>query len=83
MMTIDCREAVSRMWAYLSRDLETADSAELEQHLGVCRRCCGELEFSRELRTKLADAGAEQIPADARAHVGELLNEIGTSREVT
>lgn len=72
---IDCREAVSRMWAYLSHDLETPDTEELEQHLGVCLRCCGELEFSRELRTKVADAGAESIPPHVRGRVEQLLDE--------
>lgn len=75
MMMIDCREAVARMWAYLSRDLQPPDSEELEQHLGVCRRCCGELEFSRELRRRVADVGTERMPAPLRARIGELLDE--------
>ena len=44
---IDCREAVARMWAYLSEGLETDDAAALEEHLGVCQRCCGEVECPR------------------------------------
>ncbi|HEX7196468.1 MAG TPA: zf-HC2 domain-containing protein [Candidatus Limnocylindria bacterium] len=59
---IDCREAVARMWAYLSEGLETHDADALEEHLGVCQRCCGELEFSRQLRERVAEAGARPIP---------------------
>lgn len=70
---IDCREAVTRMWAYLSRDLESDDVQELEHHLGVCQRCCGELEFSRELRTRVAGAGAQRIPPALRSRVEEIL----------
>ena len=70
---IDCREAVGRMWAYLSQGLETADTEELEQHLGVCQRCCGELEFSRQLREKVADAGAQRMPPHAQARIDDLL----------
>ena len=70
---IDCPEAVRRMWAYLSRDLETDDTRELEEHLGICQRCCGELEFSQQLRAKVADAGAERIPLRLRARIQELL----------
>lgn len=73
MTTISCREAVSRMWTYLSRDLEPPRTEELEQHLGVCLRCCGELEFSRELRSKVAAAGEERVPADLRARLDEVL----------
>jgi mycothiol system anti-sigma-R factor len=74
-MMIDCREAVARMWAYLSRDLEAHDTEELEQHLGICQRCCGELEFSRELRRTVAEAGTERMPATVRTRIDQLLDE--------
>jgi len=70
---IDCREAVGRMWAYLSQGLETRDTEELEEHLGVCQRCCGELEFSRQLREKVAHAGAQRMPTHTRARIDDLL----------
>jgi hypothetical protein len=70
---IDCREAVARMWAYLSDGLETHDADALEEHLGVCQRCCGELEFSRQLRAKVAEAGARPIPPAVRGRIDELI----------
>lgn len=57
---IDCREAVRRMWAYLNEGLVEDRQEEFEAHLETCRRCCGELEFSRHLRTLVAEA--EQVP---------------------
>jgi len=73
MKLIDCREAVARMWAYLSEGLEKRDVDELETHLGVCERCCGELEFSRQLRERVAKAGVDQMPQPMRARISELL----------
>ena len=73
MKLIDCREAVARMWAYLSEGLEKRDVAELETHLGVCERCCGELEFSRQLRQRVAEADVAQMPAPVRERIVELL----------
>jgi anti-sigma factor (TIGR02949 family) len=70
---IDCREAVARMWAYLSQGLETHDADALEQHLGVCQRCCGELEFSRQLRETVAGAGARPIPPAVRHRIEHLI----------
>jgi Putative zinc-finger len=70
---IDCREAVARMWAYLSEGLETNDATALEEHLGVCQRCCGELEFSRQLRKKVADAGTRPISPEVRGRIDRLL----------
>jgi len=70
---IDCREAVGRMWAYLAQGLETHDVEELEHHLGACQRCCGELEFSRELRERVSQAGAAPVPPSVRDRINELL----------
>ena len=73
MNLIDCREAVTRMWAYLSEGLEKQQVDELETHLGVCERCCGELEFSRQLRQRVADAEMAQLPTPVRKRIAELL----------
>lgn len=73
MNLIDCREAVARMWAYLSEGLEKHDVEELEAHLGVCERCCGELEFSRHLRERVAAAGVGEMPPHVRTRISEFL----------
>lgn len=78
---IDCREAVGRMWAYLARGLENPAVEELEEHLGVCQRCCGELEFSRALRERVADAEAVQMPLRVRDRISELLARDAQPRE--
>jgi anti-sigma factor (TIGR02949 family) len=73
MTTISCGEAVRRMWTYLSRALEDADADELEQHLDVCQRCCGELEFSRELRERVSVLDTGRMPSDVRSRVQDVL----------
>jgi anti-sigma factor (TIGR02949 family) len=73
MTLIDCREAVGRMWAYMSEGLQEDDVAELEAHLQVCERCCGELEFSRELRQRVAGASAVPMPTSVRERITEIL----------
>lgn len=78
MTTIDCRESVRRMWTYLSRSLEGADAEELAQHLEVCQRCCGELEFSRELRDRVSAVETERMPGDVRSRVEEVLRKSTT-----
>jgi hypothetical protein len=81
MNLIDCREAVARMWAYLSEGLEKRQVDELETHLGVCERCCGELEFSRQLRQRVAGAEMAQMPAPVRERIAELLERDAPSGE--
>jgi len=69
------------MWAYLSQGLESHDVEGLEEHLGACQRCCGELEFSRELRERVSHAGAAQMPRTVRDRVNELLARDGQPGE--
>lgn len=61
------------MWAYLSLGLESHDAEAFEEHLGVCQRCCGELEFSRQLRQKVAEVSAPTIPPAVRGRIEHLL----------
>jgi anti-sigma factor (TIGR02949 family) len=71
---IDCKEAVRRMWAYLEHELAAKPVAEFEAHLDTCQRCCGELEFSRHLREKVAEGeGAPPMPPELRSRIEILL----------
>jgi anti-sigma factor (TIGR02949 family) len=63
---ISCDEAVRQLWDYLDRSLSPADFEAVEGHLAFCRRCCGEAEFARELRSFLASHSASEVPADVR-----------------
>ncbi len=72
-----CSEAVERLWEYLDRALSPEDQARLEQHLAFCRRCCGEMEFARELRAFLSDAAADEIPPDVWERLQGFVRELG------
>lgn len=63
---IACREAVERLWSYLDRALDRTREAELEQHLGLCRHCCGELEFAKQVREKLREPAEAPLTPDAK-----------------
>ncbi len=63
---IPCSEAVKRLWDYLDDALSAEDYAKVEQHLAFCRKCCGELEFARELSEFLRSQDVEEIPAAVR-----------------
>jgi mycothiol system anti-sigma-R factor len=72
---IDCREAVRRMWTYLDQSLATEPTDELEAHLATCQRCCGELEFSRHVRQKVALGDrSTNLPVDVRQRIEELIS---------
>lgn len=73
---ISCSEAVKQLWDYLDGVVEGPQREALEEHLGVCRKCCGEVEFAEELRTFLADHAADDLPGDVRARLTGYLEEL-------
>ena len=73
---ITCTEAVRQLWAYLEDEVSAADRATIAAHLDICRRCCGELEFARELRGFLGRSAALQLPEDVRARMDAFLDQM-------
>jgi mycothiol system anti-sigma-R factor len=79
---ITCKEAVAQLWSYLDRSLDRVTEQELEAHLGLCRHCCGELEFARQIRGVLRrTGGALQIPPAARVRLEAFLKELEGGHE--
>lgn len=78
---IACKEAVSRLWDYVDRNLERLPEAELEEHLGLCRHCCGELEFAKQLRELLRrrSPAVEMSPA-TRERLEAFVKDLGEGR---
>jgi anti-sigma factor (TIGR02949 family) len=73
---ISCAEAVRQLWEYLDGAAGPAQSAAIEEHLGVCRRCCGEAEFAAELRSFLAGHADHDIPPQTHARLLAALTEL-------
>lgn len=75
---ISCKDAVGRLWTYLDRNLGGAEEQELEEHLGLCRHCCGELEFAKQLRGVLREPGAAtDVSAETRDRLETFLKRLG------
>jgi anti-sigma factor (TIGR02949 family) len=73
---IGCDEAVRQLWDYLDRSLSPAEFEAVEGHLAFCRRCCGEVEFARELRGFLASQSAAEVPANVRERLERFVQEL-------
>jgi mycothiol system anti-sigma-R factor len=73
---ISCSEAVRQLWDYLDGVVEGPDKRRIEEHLSVCRRCCGEVEFAQELKAFLAGHASDELPADMRARLDSFLEEL-------
>lgn len=73
---ISCRDAVRQLWSYLDGTLDEVNRQEMDQHLDVCRRCCGEVDFAVELRSFLSEHAQENVPPEVTARLNRFLEEI-------
>lgn len=73
---IRCREAVERLWAYLDDELDEAGHLAVEEHLRTCLRCCGEVEFARQVRDVLATRGRPDLPGDVERRLGGFIDRL-------
>jgi anti-sigma factor (TIGR02949 family) len=73
---ITCAEAVRELWNYLDGLVDHHERAAVEEHLSICRRCCGELEFAEELRGFLREHGDVELPLDVHTRLVATLEEL-------
>lgn len=74
---ISCNEAVRRLWDYLDEQVDAHDRARVEEHLALCRRCCGEAEFTAALRDLLRSTPEPPLPPDVERQLSRFLDRIG------
>lgn len=73
---ISCSAAVQQLWDFLEGSVSSGDAARIEEHLNVCRRCCGELDFAQELRRLLAANSDVDLPPDVATRMTAFLESI-------
>lgn len=73
---IPCSEAVGRLWDYLDHAISPEDQERVERHLAFCRKCCGELEFAKELRAFLASNAAGEVPPEVTERLHRFVEEL-------
>jgi anti-sigma factor RsiW len=75
---ISCADAVRQLWEYVEKELSPANRHRVEEHLALCRRCCGELEFAEELRGFMANRPEVELPPAVLARLEGLLESLET-----
>jgi anti-sigma factor (TIGR02949 family) len=73
---IPCSEAVRQLWDYLDDSIAPEDQEKVEKHLAFCRRCCGELEFAKEIRAFLTSGAVTEIPPDVKARLERFVEDL-------
>jgi len=73
---ISCSDAIGQLWNYLEGEVDEADRSVLEEHLKACRTCCGDLEFTQELNSVLANNASVDLPAGVHNRLVSFLSEL-------
>lgn len=59
---ISCAEAVRQLWEVVQDEPLTTEPSQIEEHLALCRRCCGEMEFVVEMNRFMASVEESPLP---------------------
>lgn len=78
---ITCAEAVTRLWEYVERSLPVEEEQQIDEHIEVCRQCCGEADFAGHLRGFLGTHAEERLPPDARDRLEVFLTELDAPKK--
>ena len=73
---ISCSDAVKQLWEYLEGAVNEGDRVAIEEHLSVCKRCCGEAEFADELRKFMAHHASDDLSEDIRNRLTACLKQL-------
>jgi anti-sigma factor (TIGR02949 family) len=72
--TINCEEALRRLFEYIDAELAGEPQREMEHHLERCRSCFSRLEFEKRLKVHTAELGQEAVSEDLEQRVRGLLD---------
>ena len=72
--TIDCEEAIRRLFDYIDAELAGEPQREMEEHLERCRSCFSRLEFEKRLKAHTAELGREPVSEGLEQRIRALLD---------
>ena len=70
---VSCEEVLSKLHAYLDKEVDAPSEVEIDQHLHDCRECFSRAEFEKALKRKVASAADVATPADTRKRLEALI----------
>ena len=76
----ECDEAISELYRYLDGELDADKVAHIEHHLRECSPCLEAYDFEAELRKMIAEKSAEQMPAELRRQIIDVLDRLDDSQ---
>ncbi|WP_454049352.1 mycothiol system anti-sigma-R factor [Cellulomonas sp. Marseille-Q8402] len=78
----NCEQALGRLFAYVDRELESGDAAQVRAHIEDCRPCLDEMAVETMLKELVKRCCQEQAPADLRVKIHAQLTTLRVTRTV-
>lgn len=72
---LTCEQVIERIFVYLDRELDAAQSSRIDRHLQKCRDCFSRAEFEKQLRARVRDAGTVETPERVHRRIRRLLDQ--------
>jgi mycothiol system anti-sigma-R factor len=73
--TIDCEEALRRLFDYVDAELAEGHRREVDHHIERCRSCFSRVEFERRLKAHVAQLGNEPVAPALENRIRKVLDE--------
>ncbi len=73
---LSCEEALKKLFDYIDRELDSAETEILEMHLSNCRHCLDRVEFERLLKNRLRNLKREESSKELRDRIEEIIDRI-------
>jgi anti-sigma factor (TIGR02949 family) len=74
--TIDCEEALKRLFEYIDHELHGRRHEQMEEHLSKCRSCYSRMEFEKRLQQHLKSATDQKAPQDLQNKIKKLIHKL-------
>ncbi len=72
---IDCDEVMRQLFDYLDREVEITAEDEIHRHIEECRSCFTRVEFEKQLKGRIQDAGKDLAPDSLRNRIDDLMKD--------
>ncbi len=72
--SVDCREALHRVYHFLDGELTPERRAQIARHLDQCSPCVEVYGFETEIRRLVADRCRDQVPDELRTRIAAAID---------
>lgn len=75
---MDCQQVLGALYNFLDREIDAEASAEIQQHIELCRACFNCCEFEQLLRKHVKEKTNQPCPEKLRIRIRAIIEKFET-----